>query len=382
MNPHRLGWGFAFDFPFAQIVAIVTLLAMLSSKEAKKIPWTRENIVLLIFVFWMFITTLAGLNVWEKWQQWDKVWKIMLFTFLITMLMGTEERLKALVWVIIVSIGFYGVKGGIFTLTTGGGHQVLGPPGTFIGDRGGIGLALTMVIPLLRYGQSYAPQRWMRYALGVSMLLSAFAAIGTQGRGPLLGMAAMTLFLILKTRRKFIYTLLVAVTAFSIYSFMPPQWHERMHTIETYEQDASAMGRINAWWFAYNLARDRVLGGGFEVFRAPFFRIYAPNPGDVHDAHSIYFEILGEHGFIGLGLWLTLGIMAWFTGSWIIKHARGDPETKWMADLASMIQVSFVGYAAGGSFLGIAYFDMYYTLIAILILCKVLLRERLVQMRL
>ena len=45
----------------------------------------------------------------------------------------------------------------------------------------------------------------------------------------------------------------------------------------------------------------------------------------------------------------------------------------WAGDLAAMVQVSFVGYASSGAFLGLAYFDFYYTLVAVILLCKTVL---------
>jgi probable O-glycosylation ligase (exosortase A-associated) len=158
---------------------------------------------------------------------------------------------------------------------------------------------------------------------------------------------------------------------------MPQQWYDRMATIETYQQDDSALGRINAWRMAFNLAKDRPLGAGFESFRREMFARYAPDPGNVHDAHSIYFEVLGEQGFVGLALFLVLAVMTWFSASWIARHAKADGSTAWMADLARMIQVSLVGYATAGAFLGLAYFDYYYTLVAIVVLCKVHLEKHL-----
>src|SRR2546428_6902930 len=101
--------------------------------------------------------------------------------------------------------------------------------------------------------------------------------------------------------------------------------------------------------------------------------MYAPYPGDLHDSHSIYFEVLGEHVFVGLGLFLMLGLMTWRTASWVIRRARRDREKRWVADLAAMVQVSLVGYATAGAFLGLAYFDYYYTLVALVVLCKVVL---------
>jgi probable O-glycosylation ligase (exosortase A-associated) len=124
---------------------------------------------------------------------------------------------------------------------------------------------------------------------------------------------------------------------------------------------------------AWNLALHRPLGGGFEAFEPGMFAAYAPEPGRIHDSHSIYFEVLGEHGFIGLAIFLVLGLMTWRTASWVIKQSRGDPTRRWAADLCAMVQVSLVGYASSGAFLGLAYFDLYYTLIAVVALSKVIL---------
>jgi probable O-glycosylation ligase (exosortase A-associated) len=159
---------------------------------------------------------------------------------------------------------------------------------------------------------------------------------------------------------------------------MPPQWYEKMGTIETYDQDQSALGRINAWGFAMNVAKDRpVLGGGFHAFSADQFRRYAPNPDDVHDAHSIYFQVLGEQGYVGLGLFLLLSILTLALGSRIMRLTRDREDLKWAHDLAAMLQVSFAGFGVGGAFLGLAYFDLPYQLMAIMILTYSIVRAEL-----
>ena len=170
----------------------------------------------------------------------------------------------------------------------------------------------------------------------------------------------------------------VAVVGFGLISFMPQKWHDRIESIQNYEQDNSAQGRINAWKFAYNVAKDHpIVGGGFAVFNRDMFLRYAPNPEDYHDAHSIYFEVLGEHGFVGIALFLSLGILALAKGNQIRRASRKQPELLWAYDLASMVQVSLVGYAVAGLFLGLAYFDLYYHLIAVLVITeRVMLREK------
>ena len=148
-----------------------------------------------------------------------------------------------------------------------------------------------------------------------------------------------------------------------------------MQSIETYQEDASAMGRINAWWTAWNVARARITGGGYQMFNYQTFLAYAPEPENVHDVHSVYFEMLGEHGFIGLGLWLLLAVFTWRTGSWVISYAKKNMDDKWAGDLVAMAQVSMVAYAAAGAFLGLAYFDLYYHVLVIIVLCKVILLQ-------
>ncbi len=373
MNPHKLSWGFAHDFPFAQITAIFILIGLFLSKESKKIPWTIELRALALFILWMFTTTVfAGDQKWA-WIQWDKVWKIQLMTFVTIILMQDKWRVQAMIWVIALSLGFYGFKGGIFTISTGGSYAVYGPSGTFIYGNNEIGLALIMTIPLIRYLHLTTKNGFLRLGLLITMWLSFVAVIGTQSRGALLGVAAMGLVLLLNSRKKFVMILLMIIIVPALLSFMPDTWHDRMGTIETYEQDGSAMGRINAWWMAYNLAKDNLLGGGYECFTRKNFLIYAPNPRNHHDAHSIYFEVMGEHGFIGLGLFLLLAVLTLNSARKLIKEAKKHEETMWISDLAAMLQVSLIGYAVSGAFLGLAYFDLYYHLIALVVLCRVIL---------
>ena len=373
MNPHRLTWGFAYDMPFAMIVAVVTLVSLLISREPKRIPWTRETILLLIFLTWLLVTTINAIYPQFAWPHLNQLWKILLMVILTMMLMQSKERIDQLVWVIALSIGFYGVKGGIFTIVHGGVYHVRGPEGSFIGGDNEMGLALIMTIPLLRYLQLTAGNIWLRGALTVAMVLCAIATVGSQSRGALVGLVAMGAFLWLKSRNKFFTALLGAIAITLVVLVMPQQWYDRMATIETYQTDESAMGRINAWKMAFNMAKDRPLGGGFDSFHDYTFALYAPHPEDVHDSHSIYFEVLGEHGFVGLGLFLMLGLMTWRTASWVIRRAHRDREKRWAADLAAMTQVSLLGYASAGAFLGLAFFDYYYTLIALIVLCKTVL---------
>jgi len=183
MSPHRLCWGFAVDMPFAEIVAITILISLLKAKhEPKKIPWVSISVVMALWWGWMTFTTFFAFNPTFAWQEWDKVSKVMLMVFVTLMMLTSRERIHALVWVAVISLGFYGVKGGIFTLTTGGAYHVMGPMGSFIGGNNEIGLALLMTIPLMRYLQLNSQSFWIKRAMLVSIGLSIISVLGTRNR--------------------------------------------------------------------------------------------------------------------------------------------------------------------------------------------------------
>jgi len=235
----------------------------------------------------------------------------------------------------------------------------------------------------MRYLQLQTKNFWIRQGLTVSMFLTGVAAIGTQSRGALVGMAVMGGFLALKSRNKIFMLLSILVVVGSVATIMPQEWHDRMSTIKDYEQDSSAIGRLNAWKTAFNIAKHRVTGGGYETFKPRIYYLYSDNKDKVTstDAHSIYFEVMAEHGFIGFSMFMLLGWFTWNTGSHIRRQARQSEETRWGADLASMLQVSLVGYATAGAFLGLAYFDLYYDLIAMMVICNVIINEKCLQIQ-
>ncbi len=364
MSPHLLTWGFASTFPFAMLIAGGTLLGLITGKQAKLKIWSPESGVLLTLIIWVCITTIFAVDQEGALKELDRYLKIQLFIFLTLALMSDRQKLDGFIWVMVISLGFYGVKGGIFTALTGGGARVWGPDGSFIGGNNEVALALIMTVPLMRYLQLQSENKWIKRGLLAAILLSAAAILGTQSRGAFLGIMAIGAFFWVKSPRKVESSIMVGIVAAVVLLFMPQTWWDRMNTIQTYDQDASAMGRVNAWWVAWRTANSSLTGGGANMFTPEMFQKYAPDPLDVHDVHSIYFEMLGEQGWIGFCLFVTLGILVWRRCGLIIKTCKNDPAQKWAVDLALMLQVSLIGYATAGAFLGLSYYDYYYDLIA------------------
>jgi probable O-glycosylation ligase (exosortase A-associated) len=381
MNPHRLSWGFAYSYPFAAIIAGATLVGLVITKDSKKLPMTPIIGVLITFTLWMNLTTLFAFFPGEAQEMLSRVNKIMMMTLVTAMLIKTRKQIDFLVWALVISIGYYGVKGGLFTLLSGGNNIVWGPPGSLIEGNNEVALAFITTIPMMFYLLLISQNKWVRRAMAISMALCAFAAIGSYSRGALLGLAAMLLFLWLKSPKKLMPAIVMVLLIPLAIAFMPGKWTERMDTINTYKSDASAMGRINAWKMAANLASDRIVGGGFNTWNGITFARYAPDPDDPHAAHSIYFQALGEHGYVGLLLYLSLGFLTWRKGSWIVRNAARLPDFKWAVHLATMVQVSLVGFAVGGAFLSLVYYDVPYYLAMAMVATGVLVEKALAEQK-
>jgi probable O-glycosylation ligase (exosortase A-associated) len=367
MNPHRQAFGIAFEFPFAQVVAIATLVGLLFTREPRTFKGGAATCILVLFMAWTWVTTSTALVPEAAWAMLDRVFKIQLFTLVALLVLYKRQHVLWLAGTLMVSIGYYGVKGGLFTLATAGNYRVWGPEGTFIYDNNALGVANVMSIPLWVYFYSITDSPKLKLVILGCIALTTVAVFGSHSRGALLAISAMALFLWLKSSRKLVLGVVLACIAAAVMTFMPDKWEERMGTIAAYEEDGSAMGRIDAWVMLYNLAVDRpVLGGGFEPYTNEVYQRYNPDFDKPQVAHSIYFQVLGEHGFVGLGIWLLFWLLTWRMCRQVIARTRDAPEHAWAHRLARMVQVSLVGYFVGGAFLNLAYWDMPYYMMVLM----------------
>lgn len=381
MNPHKMTYGFAFSMPFAMVTAVVTLVMLMGTSKRRAPPRDPILTLLYLMLFWMTVTSFFALgDRAEVIDRWVFVMKIQVMLVATVMLVRDAQQLRTLIWVVTLSVGYFGIKGGIFTVVTGGSFHVWGPPGLLEGNNE-LAVGLVMMLPLMYFLRQTESRKWVRHLLMGAMIALAFSILGSQSRGALLALVAMGFVLGLKgkypVRTSVLLTLLLAVAV----AFMPESWVSRMETINTYSDDASAMSRIWTWKTMWNAAVDRpFLGVGFRADNLEVFSRYAPTgpewsryAGTVFVAHSIYFQMLGEHGFMGLGLFLLFWVVTWVRAGRIAKRALARPDLKpWVPDLMRMIQVSLIGYAAGGAFLSLAYLDLTYYLAAFVVMAGAL----------
>ena len=376
MNPHRYTYGFAYSAPLAAMAVASVAVGLFMSKERES-PFKGSPVVwLVLFMFWMTLSWLNGLDVSGDYEAWKKVMKIDGMILVALMLLHSKQHIFALTWVAAGSLAILGAKGGIFTIVSGGNNRVWGPGGSFIEDNNAFALALVMTIPLLRFLQMQLQDRRGRLAMFIAMVLLAASALGSYSRGALLAIAAMMITLWWRGKNKFISGILFVTISVPLLAFMPAEWVARMNTISTYEEDGSAMGRIGAWWNSWNIALHYFTGAGFNTATRELFARFSPYPDAVLVAHSIYFQVLGNHGFPGLAIFLGIWVFTWKSAGWL-RHQKGlTPQTQWTADLGALSQVSLVGYLVGGAFLNLAYFDLPYCILVLVVLTRVWVQKK------
>jgi probable O-glycosylation ligase (exosortase A-associated) len=267
----------------------------------------------------------------------------------------------------------------VFVLLTGGEFRVWGPALSYIQDTNALAAALVMIVPMMRYLQLTSPHRIVRFGLLGMMLLCGIAVFGSYSRGALLAVSAMLAFLWLKGRHKLAFVAVAVVSIPFVLSIMPAQWYQRMETIGEYQLDSSANMRLNSWGTMLNIAKDRpILGAGYEVAKKEIYNRYSPDPSfPPQVAHSIYFEALGAHGFVGLAIYLALLFCHWRTAGNIVRKAGDRPDLAWAKHYGLMMQVSIVGFSVGGAFLSIMLFDVPYYLIGATLVASRLVDEQL-----
>jgi probable O-glycosylation ligase (exosortase A-associated) len=362
MNPHTYAWGFSQDLPvYLLLFLAVGISFLINGKDRQPIPADWRIPAFYFLWFWFFITTLDALNPGVAWPKLVDVSKIYLPLIFTLILINTREKLYYLIIVIAASFGLIAVKGGIFALSTGFAYHTLGPYRSHFGGNNEFAIATLMAIPLVILWLRETTDKRLKVVLMGAVPLMFASAISSQSRGALVAMGVLIPLLLWNSKRKYLAAPALILGVVLALQFLPAEWFARMNTIRTYEEDASAMMRIEAWkdGIAYAFLNP-ITGGGFNAW------VWITN----RDWHSTYVEAVAEHGFVGLFVWASLVFGTMLSLTRLLRIARKAPEISWVKNYASMLRASLAAYAAGGLFLGITYWDLIYHLVFISVLVK------------
>lgn len=361
-HPQGYAVGFMREFPIYQVMFFVVLASL--AKEIAvgyrpRVYFDWRFVALALLWVWFVVTTANSINPWAAWPKLWAVAKILPPVALVALLIDSRQKLFYLLFTIALSIALVTVKGGYWAVMTGFHDRVYGPPGSQYADNNEFAVAMVMSIPLLILVWRETRSWGLKLAVMATLALTYAAIISTWSRGGLLGLIAVTALVAVQSRRSLAIVACMLVVAAIVAASLPDAWFARMETILAFQGEGSAQSRLGAWRLGLELVKDRpIFGGGFQGW------IYATLPlGGSLDWHSAYIEILTEHGLIGGALWGLL--LAGTTASLLrLGTSRRLSAERWIPNYAAAIRTSLLGFLVGATFLGIAYWELIYWLVA------------------
>lgn len=368
--------------PYAQIFALLTLGGLLVHRQQGQgaFSMNRTLVLMLLFVLqgW-FVAFLAYPGLERNWELFGNIAKTILFCAFMPMLLTERWRIHAMAAMLALAIGFHGLLDGLKFLSSTGAHNARGIEK--FGDNNQFALVLLMAMPLLVYLWNNSSSRLARLGwLGMG-LANALAVVATHSRGGLIGLFVIATCVVLLGRRRLAGIIAVVLATTLIVALAPDQWSARMETIQQAEEDRSFLGRVKAWQVSSAIALQHpAFGGGFRAVQsddvwnkfvdAPHLLGFVEVPFVTRvgiAAHSIWFEVLGDTGFLGFALFVGLLANAFLTWRAIRRMVRQHPaQFQWAAELANMVAISLLVYMVCGSLLSAAYFESPYILMMLL----------------
>lgn len=386
-QPQRLGYSWMGNAPISFIFAALALSGFFLERR-KNLRFSYVQAATLSVIAWFTLSYLwSAIPDDEWWFKWDSAWKSMIFAVFLPFIITTRRRLDAVVSLVVLAIGMVSGNAALKTLAGGGGYDNLA---MIVATNKGIyesSTASTLavaIIPLAFYLARYSPlvpkaRLWQTapWAVGAAGVLTT---VGTEARTGLICLAAMAIMTVWTVKRKMLVAAGLAVLVVVATPFLPKSFIERMGTIATYQQDVSAAGRTEVWKWTWGYVIDHPLGGGFTMFRLNKIEIdipkYAPDSKtligytrvkqEARAFHSSYFEVLGELGFVGLALWLSIIGATQFGLFRLRARLEGTAsEEAWIPALSRALAQAMLIYLVGALFVGIAFQTALYTLIGI-----------------
>lgn len=246
--------------------------------------------------------------------------------------------------------------------------------GPFLGDGNDFAWSACIVLPMALFLVQTSERKWEKLLFLGTFAILVIAIVGTQSRGGSIALGASILYLVIRGRKKALGLIMLGALVMVVMFFAPRAYFDRMKTINDYETDGSAQGRIMAWKSAVRMAMDHpLIGVGAGHFGVKYGMEYRP-PGVGRteipwaNSHSIYFKALGEFGFIGISILLGIIISNLRRNEKRIRDMSrlGTSSAKIHRPLVVTMQASLIGFAVGGLFLSGLYYPHLYVLAALL----------------
>ena len=232
-----------------------------------------------------------------------------------------------------------------------------GAPGWFT-NSGEFGIQMCVFVAVVVPFWVSLRQRWSR---GIKLLFLAMGAtavgaiVASSSRGSLIGLAALALWLLLKSRHKVRALALTIVLAGGVWLIVPPEQKDRMSAIGT---DKTSTARSLYWARGREaMAEHPVLGIGYKNWTSYHKRLF----GYPALPHNVFLEAGAELGTVGL-----LGFLGLIGATLVVNartrriaRTRGDAEA-FLVAMSHGLDAALIAFVVAGSFVTVLYYPFFW----------------------
>jgi putative inorganic carbon (HCO3(-)) transporter len=360
-----------------KMLALASLLAIawhLFISKSLKPHWSSTHLVFVIWFVWLTVCVFSASNKGMAIEYWTGVLvKVFIMVFAISWWLTRFShfslvRMGIMISGILVAVVALSNKVNGIGLVEGTRVTISREYRSQLGDPNDLSLVLMFPVSFLAAELfDKGANKYRRLFAAVGLLLAISGVIATQSRGGLLGIAAiLSFFLYQKVKNPLVVGLCAAVAMLAMMIFAGIGDRQSGGAAED-GVDASAMGRIYAWQAAINMALSNPLTGvGVDNFYVNYY-FYSPHwDGKNHAVHSTWFQVLGETGFVGIGIFALLiaSIYRSLSRVYCINALNHNDQ---VAVNANALKAGLIGFMVAGTFLTQAFTWPLYIILALTI---------------
>jgi putative inorganic carbon (HCO3(-)) transporter len=371
-QPQAVAYILLNQLPLAMIMGVTAVGGYFILDRRSPPPMTLQMGLQAVMAVWVTLTLIWAQVPDAAWEKWDWAFKTVVFATFLPFVIRSRVQIEAFAQTYVLSLAANFVPYGVKVLLSGGGYgHDLGLEGgnSGLGEGGLLSTSCLMAVPLALFLGTHS-QLIPKFKLvllgywGIAGLAIA-TAIGTYERSALVGLVALGVYMWIRSRHKFRFGVVVAIVAGIIVYSTSGAWNARVSTIGNFEQENSAYGRILVWRWTLGFVAQHPLGGGFSTYLIDHIELPAQgtDPGHIEFGrafHSSYFEMLGEHGYPGLIIFLLLAASTLLMLRRVAKTARPYPELEWVVGLSDALQSGLTVFLTCGAFVGLAFQPMFW----------------------
>ena len=337
------------DFlPWTQLALLFALIAAFTDKEVKWVK-SKGSILFALFYLFVFLSSAFAFQPSLSWNKIDIVINWIVVYFLFICIVNSEKRFF-IFFLLFLIVNFKMSQHGFLSFASRGFAYakwgVIGSPGWFR-NAGDFGIAMLLYTPLAVSFLLALRHNWGKYkrVFFYFLPITGFVTIiGTSSRGVQLGLVAMGLWFLLKSKLGIKALLGIVLVGSLLYAILPDEMFDEFHDAG---EDSTSTDRLAHWDFGIDVVLDNpMFGVGYENWLT--YCDFMNPEGLGHKSwcrlpHNTYVSAGAEIGLIGLILYIMMIVSILILNSRTRINAK-KVKNDFIFYIAHGLDIGLIGY--------------------------------------